>query len=72
MTADEKPPPQRDSPYHGDSAGIKRISGVVCPSCSGRGICMTCDGSGLWYEGSFREQRCDVCEGRGACPRCMP
>ena len=43
----------------------------VCPSCKGYGICLTCDGTGTWYAGSFNEEKCGSCRGIGNCPACL-
>src|SRR5262245_2143886 len=42
-----------------------------CSSCNGYRICLTCNGTGLWYEGSFNEERCGSCRGSGICPACF-
>lgn len=41
-----------------------------CASCGGTRRCLTCAGTGRWYEGSPDEGDCSSCGGSGLCPDC--
>jgi hypothetical protein len=34
------------------------------------GICLTCNGTGIWYKDSPQEEKCASCAGEGRCPEC--
>lgn len=39
---------------------------VICPECSGTGVCVGCGGEGT----TARGDRCFICIGSGWCPLC--
>lgn len=53
-----------------DGDDTARTEPACCPDCKGTKRCGVCDGSGYWYEGTFREEVCECCRGSGRCPSC--
>ena len=43
---------------------------VICPECSGKKTCSTCNGSGKWCRSCKGEGYCTSCKGTGNCYKC--
>lgn len=42
----------------------------ACPNCDDSRRCPTCNGSGAWYQGTWKEEECGTCRGSGRCRSC--